>query len=204
MLGTRIDFAAYSPSWRRGHARRWLLAGLLGLGGSSASGCRAPDCSNDTASEGTRFLIEVLEELPESDGCHLFGAEPGGTFFLTAGPTVEVAGHEGGHACPFTEVAGPPEGVESEFEYLGGCNRTGTLSGNCHIRLPDLCPGVADAGYISFYFRGSDHPAPPEDLLDATPSEARFEISTYVRDECSQDAGCTDKYRIRISRVMEE
>ena len=45
------------------------------------------------------------------------------------------------------------------------------------------------------------------DLLDTTPSEARLEIYTYVRQECSQNSpnpSCSDMYRVRISRAAEE
>jgi hypothetical protein len=69
---------------------------------------------------------------------------------------------------------------------------TGAIAANC--------PGYPDPGHfnhVNFDFRG-------EYLLDATPSEAEFTVGAYVVPDCAPDASCTDKYRVRISRVVEE
>jgi len=177
---------------RRGGLWRWRVALLFGVGGSF-SGCLPEDCDHETAPEGTRFQVEVLEELPNSEGCHLFAVEPGDTFFVAAGPTEKTGGGEDGPTCPITMLASPPEGVENEFEYVGECD-----GGLCRIRLPNLCPDVADAGYVNFGYLGSD-------LLDAKPSEARLDITSRVSDDCVQDSPiCFDQYRIRISRATED
>jgi len=199
MTGAKVERAA--------SCKGVVFAALVVAVVSSASGCRARDCDNDTAPEGTRFQVEVLEELPDSNRCHLFKVEPGDSFFLTAGPTVEVGGGEDSHSCLSTEVAGPPEGVATDFEYAGGCYSGGGLTGECDIQFSEVCPGLEDAGYVHFYFRGSEHPGPPRGLLDAIPSVVTFEILTSVRKECwqnSPDPSCTDKYRVRISRLVQE
>lgn len=60
----------------RDGVRCWLVAPLIVFCGGSTAGCRPPDCENDTAPEGTRFQVEVLEEMPHSYGCHLFAIQP--------------------------------------------------------------------------------------------------------------------------------
>lgn len=182
------------PHWWRG----LLLAALLGGSGAWVRGCHccAPDCENDTAPEGTRFQIEVLEELPESDGCHRMVLAPGDRFFLTAGPTADAPSVEGG-TCRETKGAQPPEGVETEFEYTR-CDPIGrTLGTECTVIYPTLCPAVTAPGYVRFSVLGRD-------LLDATPSDGQFWVEEFIIDECAAGASCIDKYRIRISRVMEE
>lgn len=174
------------------------MAALLGGSGAWVRGCHccAPDCENDTAPEGTRFQIEVLEELPESDGCHRMVLAPGDRFFLTAGPTADAPSVEGG-TCRETKGAQPPEGVETEFEYTR-CDPIGrTLGTECTVIYPTLCPAVTAPGYVRFSVLGRD-------LLDATPSDGQFWVEEFIIDECAAGASCIDKYRIRISRVMEE
>lgn len=184
-----------------GQPRSWrglLLAGLLGGSGAWVPGCHccAPDCENDTAPEGTRFKVEVLEELEESDGCHRMALAPGDHFFLKAGATADAPSVEG-VTCRETKGGEPPEGVQTEFEYER-CDPIGrTLGTECTVMYPTLCPAITEPGYVRFSVVGNG-------LLDVTPSNGQFWVEEFVIDECASGASCTDKYRIRISRVMEE
>ena len=199
---------AFPARWRarlfQGSAGRgcrgpwWVLLVLLGAGSSVSAcwGCPDNHCSkSDTAPEGTRFQIEVLEEVSDCDS-RLVLLQPGDSFFMTAGPTVGVMKGGGCAACPITQAAGPPEGIETEFEYVRcGSDGRATLQATCEVTYPELCPTNPD-GTVMFNLRGTD-------LLDATPSEAEFVVMSFVSSECPLE-GCIDKYRVRISGVTEE
>lgn len=170
-----------------------MVLGGGGLGGVVRScGPHQWRCdSNDTAPIGMRFRVEVLEELPNSDSC--LALEPGTVFFLTAGETGEY-----GTNCRTTVGAGAPEGLETGYDYTR-CEPLDNLGAQCDVAYRELCPDVAQPGYIRFELQSRG-----ESLLGEGPSEGEFYVGDYVPPECATRASCDDRYRIRISRVMEE
>lgn len=194
--GAALKDAVPPPSDPIRRARRALRGAALGLFGLLAGCHNGPDCEDNTAPEGTRFRVDVLEELPDSDGCHRLVLEAGSSFFLTAGAAIDRP-RPNGPACPLTLAAGPPEAVESSYGYAGDCGAyQDSLSIQCTTTFPDLCPSDVGEGLVLFLVRAG---VPPT----STSTRGEFWVEDYVPTECSQ-ASCSDKYRIEISRVTEE
>src|SRR5688500_3927370 len=153
--------------------RSWRILPILVLG----SACGSPCGDIKRVPEGTRFRVEVIDELPESHRCHRYKVAPGDSFEVVAGETA-VSETE----CKYTSASGPPIGPESEFVLIG-CQPGSHLGVECGTSYA-VCSSDSNLGSVDFLLIA---PVP-----EAAPTTGHFIVQEAPPSNCPEVAACTD------------
>ena len=174
---------------RRGeqpYTRRHLVeASILLVFLAVPSACGSPCDENAKVPPGTRFRVQVVEELPISQGCHRYPIAPGDSFELVAGGEAKDVDN-----CKSTGAAGPPIGPAQVGFKLGDCKPSAHLSSQC-ITAYDACPDITGATSFALY-------AP---LPQGSETSGRFVIQQGTPPGCTESWSCIDMYGVRVERL---
>lgn len=156
----------------------------MGLAGGCSS---APFECNPPIPPGARYKVTVLQETPESDGCHIVNLQS--TFEISAAQDTSTES-----SCMMTPANWAPDqrGIQvircepSSSEMLGT---------ECEMKYPSLCQGQ-----INFYFY-----APvgiPVNWGAPRIEGARFRIADYASECLPDQANCLDEYAVLLERIL--
>jgi hypothetical protein len=130
----------------------------------------------------------VLDERPESTGCHRYKIAPGESFEVVAGG---IGTDEAD--CKHTSANGAPIGPESEF-VIGVCRPRGQLGSECNTSY-SACRGDSSFGMVDFALLA---PIP-----EGEPTTGQFVVQEAPPHNCPEILACTDRYSVRVERIVE-